>query len=468
MHISIESGLLRNKRLEMISKRFLFFACLWLTLCTSVKYGLGKSGDSNWPSFRGHHANGVAEGYPTSQVWDMQKNDKVRWKASIPGLAHSSPIVWEESIFLTTSIGGDDKTLRVGLYGDIGPVEDDSVHRWIVYRVDKESGKIIWTQTAHRGAPKIKRHPKSTHANPTPATDGKHVVALFGSEGLYCYNFSGKLLWKKDLGVLDSGFFLVPGAQWGFASSPIIFDGKVFVQCDVQEGSFLAAFDIENGEEIWRTPRADVPTWCTPTIYAGERSSLLLVNGWKHVGGYDTATGNEIWKLSGGGDIPVPTPVVAHDLVFITNAHGPLSPIYAIRLDAKGDISLKNDATSNESVVWSIKRGGAYMQTPLVYGDYLYNCRDNGVLSCYRARTGDRLYQERLGKDAGGFSASPVATDGKLYFSSETGDIFVVRAGPEFELLAVNSFDETVMATPAISEGTLYFRTRSHLIAIGP
>jgi outer membrane protein assembly factor BamB len=337
-----------------------------------------------------------------------------------------------------------------------------------VYRIEKKTGRILWSKTAHEGVPKIKRHPKSTHANPTPATDGKHVVALFGSEGLYCYDVSGNLLWKKDLGVLDSAFFVVPEAQWGFASSPIIFDNKVFVQCDVLKGSFLAAFNVENGDEIWRTARQDVPTWCTPTIHTSGERDILLVNGWKHIGGYDASNGKEIWKLRGGGDIPVPTPVVAHGLVFITNAHGPLSPIYAIRLDAVGDISLEEGETSNSHVVWSIRRGGAYMQTPLVYGDYLYSCRDNGVLSCYRARTGERLYQERLGRGASGFSASPVAADDKLYFSSETGDIYVVRAGPTFDLLAVNSFDEVVMATPAISEGTLYFRTRSNLIAIAP
>ena len=452
----------------MVRKTSLSIMCGYLAMSVACGADSGPVDHSNWPSFRGQNSAGVAEGYPTSTVWNLEKSERIHWKVPIPGLAHSSPIIWGESIFLTTTIGEDDRTLRVGLYGDIKPVQDDSVRRWIVYRLEKKSGKIIWAKTAHTGVPKIKRHPKSTHANPTPATDGEHVIVLFGSEGLYCYDFSGSLLWKKDLGLLDSGFFVVPEAQWGFASSPIIFDNKVFVQCDVQDGSFLAAFDIEDGAEVWRTAREEVPTWCTPTIHTSERGSFLLVNGWKHIGGYDASTGKEIWKLRGGGDIPVPTPIVAHGLVFITNAHGPLSPIYAIRLGATGDISLEANATSNDHVVWSIKRGGAYMQTPLVYGDYLYSCRDNGVLSCFRARTGDLLYQERLGKGSGGFSASPVAADGKLYFSSETGDVYVVRAGPDFKLLAVNSFNEVVMATPAISEGNLYFRTRNHLIAILP
>jgi outer membrane protein assembly factor BamB len=293
------------------------------------------------------------------------------------------------------------------------------------------------------------------------------VVAYFGSEGLYAYDTEGKLLWKKDLGPLDAAFFQAPDAQWGVASSPIIHDGAVYLQVDVLNDPFLAAFDLETGRELWRSPRKDVPTWSTPTVYEASGRTLLLVNGWKHIGGYDAKTGKEVWNLTGGGDIPVPAPVVAHDLVFVTNAHGPGSPIYAIRTSARGDISLPEGKTSSEQVAWSVARGGNYMQTPLVYGDLLYACRDNGVLSVFRARTGERLYQERLGSGSAGFTASPVAADGKVYFASEEGDVYVLRAGEKFELLAKNGLGEITMASPAVSEGVLYFRTRSHLVAVG-
>jgi len=452
----------------MNCRHLMFVLSLLLTTTINVNANPEEKDDSNWPSFRGTHARGIAEGYATPTSWNLESKTNVRWKVPIPGLAHSAPVIWDDSIFVTSAVGDKGEApLRVGLYGDIEPVEGESVQRWRVYRMDKNTGKILWERTAHEGEPKVKRHPKSTQANPTPATDGKHVVVFFGSEGLYCYDFSGELLWKKDLGVLDSAYFVAPTAQWGFASSPVIHGDKVFVQCDVMKGSFLAAFRLEDGSEVWRTPRSDVPTWSTPTIHTVDGRDLLLVNGWKHIGGYDATTGKEIWKLTGGGDIPVPTPVVAHDLVFITNAHGPASPIYAIRLDAKGDISLAEGESTNDHVAWSIERGGAYMQTPLVYGDYLYNCRDNGVLSCYKATTGERMYQERLGQGQDGFSASSVAADGKLYYTSETGDVYVVRAGPSFELLGVNSMDEVTMATPAISEGIIYFRTRSHVVAVG-
>ena len=424
--------------------------------------------DQNWPRFRGPHARGVAHGYPTPASWSVESGEGVLWRTSIPGLAHSSPVVWGDSVFVTSAVnekGGS--LLKVGLYGSIDPVPDEGPHRFVVYRIDKRTGKILWERVAFEGTPRRPRHPKATLANSSPATDGEKVVAFFGSEGLYCYDLQGKLLWKKDLGPLDAAFFKAPDAQWGFASSPVIHDGVVYIQCDVLNDPFLAAFDLKTGEQIWRTKRDDVPTWSTPTIHSTGERTLLLVNGWKHAGGYDATTGKEIWRLSGGGDIPVPGPVVAHDLVFITNAHGSDAPIYAVRLDAEGDISLGDDETSNEHVSWSIPRGGAYMQTPLVYGDLLYNCRDNGVLSVYDARTGDRKYQQRLGRGGGGFTASPVAADGKVYFTSEEGDVYVVKAGSNYELLATNALDEVTMASPAISEGTIYFRTRTHLVSVG-
>lgn len=447
--------------------------CLLLLASASAANLLAQGGggsrkDTNWPSFRGVNASGVAEGHDTPTAWNVEEKKNVAWKTPIPGLGHSSPIVWGDRIFVTTAVSGkENPELKVGLYGNIEPVQDDTVHQWKVYCLDKKTGKVLWQKTAHQGVPKVKRHTKATQANSTMATDGKDVVAFFGSEGLYCYDLSGNLRWKKDLGLLDSGFFMMPEAQWGFASSPILHDGKVLVQCDVQKGSFVAAFDVKDGREIWRTPRADVPTWSTPTVYRDSAGrTQLIVNGWKHIGGYDANTGKELWRLTGGGDIPVPTPVVGHGLIYITNAHGRMAPIYAIRDSATGDLSSTESAAAAPHIAWSLTREGAYMQTPLVYGDYLYNCRDNGILSCYEAKTGKRIYQERLGTGRTGFTASSVAASGKLYLTSEEGDIYVVQAGPEFKLLSVNPMGEICMATPALSEGTVFFRTQGHLVAI--
>jgi outer membrane protein assembly factor BamB len=273
-------------------------------------------------------------------------------------------------------------------------------------------------------------------------------------------------LWSKDFGVLDSGFFMMKSAQWGFASSPIIHEDKVIVQCDTNDDSFVAALDLKTGDEIWRTARDETPTWSTPTIYEVGGKTRVAVNGWKHIGGYDFETGAEVWNLRGGGDLPVPTPVVAHGLIFIHNAHGRMSPIYAIRQDAVGDISLEEGALSNEHVAWSIERGGAYMPTGLVYGDHFYNLRINGRLSCFDAKTGERIYEERVGNTGEGFTASPVAANGHLYLASEDGVVYVVKAGPEFEVVAENNMNGICMATPAIVSDALLIRTQNQLVKI--
>ena len=425
-----------------------------------------ESAAQNWPSFRGPNASGVAEGSPLPVKWDVAAGENVKWKTPIAGLGHSCPVVWGDRIFVTTAISGKkDPELKVGLYGNVTPVEDDTVHRWLLYCLDKSSGKILWERTVFEATPRVKRHTKASHANSTPATDGGHVVSFYGSEGLACHDMDGALLWKKDLGPLDSGWYVQKEAQWGFSSSPIIHDGKVLIQCDVQEGSFLAALDIEDGREIWRTPRDDVSTWGTPTLYINNGIQLFAVNGYKHIGGYEFSTGKEIWRLEGGGDIPVPTPVVAHGLIFITNAHGRMRPIYGVRTSAAGEVA-PTEAEPGAHVGWWRSDRGNYMQTPLVYGDYLYCCNDGGILTCYEARTGKTVYRKRLGKGTG-FTASAVAGDGKIYFTSEEGDIHVIKAGPEFQKLAVNAMGEICMATPAISDGTLLFRTKGHLVAIG-
>ncbi len=446
-----------------------FRTSLILISAVLISQAAGRTGpaETNWPSFRGINAGGIGEGHSLPNTWDPGTNKNVRWKTPIPGLGLSSPIVWGDRIFLSAAIGeSEGAKLRTGLYGDIASVQDATTHRWVVYCLDKRSGKIIWEKVVCSGVPKVKRHPKSTHANSTLATDGKHVVAFFGSEGLYCLDMEGKLLWKRDFGLLESSFFVAPAAQWEFGSSPVIFRDRVLIQCDVLKGSFIAALNVEDGSDVWRTPRNDVPSWGSPTVYAGGKPPQVIVNGFKHIGSYDFETGRELWRLQGGGDIPVPTPIVAQDMVFITGAHGKMAPIYAIRLRATGDISLKVDETSNEFVAWSALRDGSYMSTPLAYGDYLYNCRWNGVLVCYEAGSGKRLYQERLGGGTSAFTASPVAGDGKIYFTSEDGDVYVVKVGTAFEILSKNSLGEACMASPAISGGAILFRTQSHLIAV--
>jgi outer membrane protein assembly factor BamB len=448
----------------------------FITLLLGLTLGGPASGQTNWPQFRGANADGIARGSVTPTAWNVEKSENVLWKSPIPGLGHSSPIIWGDRLFITTAINEQKAApLKVGLYGDPASAEDNDVQQWKILCLNKATGSVLWEKTAHKGAPRQKRHTKATHANCTMATDGKNLVAFFGSEGLYCYDMEGRLRWQKDFGTLRISPVVYndkPDPQgvdleWGFASSPIIYGDRVFVQCDVLTNGFVAALSLADGKEIWRTRRDDTATWSTPNICAEGPRPQLVVNGWKHMGGYDLRTGEEIWQLSGGGDCPVPTPVVWNGLIFLMSAHGPRKPIYVVRTDATGDVSLRDGATTNRYVSWSNLRGASYMQTPLIYGDYLYSCHVDGILSCFEARTGKQMYKERLGTGSDGYTASPVAAEGKIYFTSEQGSVFVVRPGAEFSVLATNHMGEVCMATPAISGDTLFFRTQAHVVAIG-
>ena len=424
-----------------------------------------QDSNNNWPAFRGLNASGLSSS-KTAEKWDIEKSTNIKWKEPIPGLAHSCPIIWENKLFVTTATTETGSTdLKTGLFGDIEPIENEAVHEWVLYCLDKNSGKLLWKQMAHKGIPKVKRHPKSSHANSTPVTDGKHVVAFYGSEGLFCYDMEGKLLWEKDFGILNATFYRVPKAQWGFGSSPIIHNGVLILQVDVLENSFLGAFDITSGKELWRTPRTDVPTWCTPTIYSIKNSDRIAVNGYQHIGGYDFKTGKNIWTMKEGGDIPVPAPVLRKNLLFFTSAHGKLSPIYAVRTNAQGDISLTENESSSEYIAWSVRRKGAYMPTPIAIGNYLYRLHDRGGFACFNQQDGELVYEHKL--EAGGwFIASPVASKNAIYCMGEEGDVFVIKPGREFELVAHNLLNDNCLATPAISNGILYFRTQHHIIAV--
>jgi outer membrane protein assembly factor BamB len=420
----------------------------------------------NWPSFRGAHACGVADGQHPPTSWDAEKNLHLRWKTAIPGLGHSCPIVWGERIFLTTAIGDPKAPFKAGQYGDVDSAEDRSVHTWKVYCLDKRSGQVVWERTACQGVPKIKRHLKASQANPTPATDGKHVIAFFASEGLYCYDALGKLLWKSDLGVLNSGWFYDKDYEWGFGSSPILYGDRVIVQCDIGKDSFIAAYRLADGQQLWKTPREEIPSWGTPTIVEGPQRTELVTNATKFARGYDPDTGEELWRLAKHAEITVPTPIYAQGLIFVTSGYRPLQPIYAIRPGAKGDISLPKNQSTSDAIAWSLPKAGPYMPTPIVYGELLYVCTNNGMLTCYDATTGKQVYRERLAV-IGGFTASPVAADGRLYFTSEQDGVFVVKAGREFELLAVNPMPEACMATPAIADGMIFVRGQHYLWALG-
>ena len=421
--------------------------------------------ERQWPRYRGNMSSGVMDKVDLPLSWDLSSGKNVLWHIEIPGLGLSSPVIWGDNLYITTAISEEEKEgLKTGIYGDIGSVEDDSENVWKVLCINKNSGELIWEQVAHQGVPEQKRHPKSSHANCSVATNGNFVVAFFGSEGLFCYNMEGNLQWKKDFGVLKSAYFRVASAEWGFASSPIIYEDKVIVQCDVMENSFLAVYDIKTGTEIWKKQRDEYPGWCTPNVYTSASRKIIAVNGYKHRGGYDLNSGEEIWRMSGGGDIQIPTPIIGSDLVYFNSAHGPQSPIFAIKTGAIGDITLEKNELSNEFIQWSIPREGSYMQTLILYKGLLYNLKWNGQLICYDAATGEKIYQEKLDRMKS-FTASPVIADGRLFAVSEEGEVYIIKTGTDFEILGENSLDDVCMVTPSITDGIIFFRTQTGLIA---
>ena len=426
-----------------------------------------RSAPQNWPAFRGPNASGIADGQGAPLSWNAEDSTNILWKTPIPGLGNSSPVIWGDRVFLTAAVSSSgNKFFRTGLYGDVAPVEDDAEQAWTIYCLDRKTGKIRWQRKAGNRAPRVKRHPKSTHANPTPVTDGRRVIALLPDLGLFAYDLEGSLLWKSDLGFLDSGWFYDRSYQWGFASSPVLYKDLVIVQADIQDESFIAAYSVSSGEQVWKTARDSISTWSTPSLYTHGDRHQVIANG-PRIQSYDPASGKELWSLGPSSEVVVGTPVVGQDLIYLTAGYPPVRPIYAVRPGASGDISLAKGQRSNAHIAWSYDRGGTYIPSPILYRGYFYTNANDGRLTCYDAKTGKRIYRARIGGKSISFVASPLAADGRLYFSSEKGEVFVVKAGPRYEELSVNPLGESVLATPAISDGVLVIRGLSHVYGIG-
>lgn len=429
-----------------------------------------KSNNSkgSWGSFRGTQASGVADKQNLPDRWDVKTGENILWHTTIPGLAHSSPIVWGNHVFVTSAVSSDpNATFRPGLYGDGDASQDNSNHKWMLYALDKRTGKIIWERVAHQGVPIDKRHIKSTYANSTPATDGRIVVAWFGSQGVYAYDIDGRFLWKVDVGRLDFGAYDIPTYEWGSASSPIIWNGLVILQCDTQSDSFLLALNASTGETVWKTERDEIPSWGTPTIAETSAGTQLVTNASNYIRGYDPKTGKELWRLGKSSKITAPTPIFSNDMFVVVSGRGPERPIFVVRANARGDITLPEGKESSETIAWSRTGRGSYMPTPLIYKGILYVLANNGVLDAYDLETGKEIYRQRLPLVGSGFSASPVASDDKIYLSNEDGEMLVISAGDAFKHLTTNTMGEMLMATPALSNGVMYVRSSKSLFAIG-
>ena len=416
---------------------------------------------ANWPQWRGPDGSGISTEKNLPSAWTPTTN--IKWKAAIPGRGHSSPIVWGNRIFVTTAVEGEvvpgAKAVK-HMAGDKEFLHPDSIgadrkHTFKVLALNRDSGKILWEATAWEGTPYDNRHRKSSYAASTPATDGKLVYAFFGTEGIYAYDFNGKLAWKAQLGKLGT-------VGMGTGTSPILYDNVVIVQCDEENGeaSFIVALDKKTGKEVWRTPRKVQVSWSTPLLVKTSTRSELITSGTETVVSYDPATGKELWRHKGVESNAIPSPVANSEMVYLV-AGFPAKIAMAIKLGGNGDL------TGTKNVPWTYAKGTAYVPSPILYGDYLYLTTDRGILTCIDAKTGEVKYEGGRIPIPATFTASPVAFEGKILMTSEDGDTFIVKAGPKHEILGTNSIGEPVYASPAIAEGRIFIRGEKNLYCIG-
>jgi outer membrane protein assembly factor BamB len=429
----------------------IFLSCAALVTTTT--------GAANWPQWRGPGGSGVSTEKNLPAEWNANRN--IKWKTPIAGRGHSSPVVWENKIFLTTAIEGDvvpgAKAVTHIVEGGQVFLHPDSIgadhkHTFKVICLNAETGKVLWEQTAFEGTPYDNRHRKSSYAASTPATDGKSVYAFFGTEGLFAYDMNGKLAWKADLGKLGT-------IGMGTGTSPILYENLIIVQCDEENGeaSFIVALDKKTGKEAWRTPRKVQASWATPILAATAKRTELITSGNETVIAYDPATGKELWRHKGVESNAIPSPVANQQMVFVS-AGFPEKVVMAINLGASGDLG--------ESVVWKYAKGTAYVPSPILYGEYLYLTTDRGILTCLDAKTGEVKYEGGRIPIPATFTASPIAFEGKILLTSEDGDTFVVKAGPKHEILGTNSVGEPVYASPAVADGKIFIRGEKNIYCI--
>jgi outer membrane protein assembly factor BamB len=417
--------------------RWLFFSiCLALSSAALVHASenvelIPVEGEAKdyWSRWRGPSGQGYVEGSGYPDRWSDTEN--VLWKVKVPGSGNSSPIVWGDRIFLTTAY--------------------ESGRRLALLAFDRSKGTKLWeTPIQQKGIEK--GHDKNGHASATPVTDGKLIYASFGSHGLAAFDLDGKLIWHRQVGTLDN--------YHGSAGSPILYKETVILYQDHQGDSFVAAFDKQTGETKWWKDRNTRTGWGTPIVIRANGREELIVSSQHEVNAYDPENGDLLWIAKGNKFEVIPTPTVGHGLVFCSS--GRAGPTLAIRPGGKGDVT-------ETHVVWQSPKGSPFVPSTIIVGDYLYMVNDMvSVVTSYEAKTGKLMFQGRLGDpQKEGFSVSPVTFDGKIFFTNDKGETFVLEAGPELKILHVNRLNARTLASPALVDGRWYFRTESELICIG-
>lgn len=422
---------------------------------------LAQESQTQWAKFRGPDNGAVADDPRLPDTWSETTN--VVWKADVPGLGWSSPVVWDDHVFLTTAVSaGEERQPVRGLYDPgaaSGATRSMASHRWLVYDLDFATGAVRWVREVAVAVPEIERHLKNSFASETPVTDGERVYVYFGTIGLVAaLDLTGEVQWRRELGVFNGR------QRFGTAASPALHDGRLYVVNDNTTKSFLVALDAATGDEIWRVERDEVENWATPFVWENDVRTEIVTAGLRRVRSYDL-DGRLLWELGGMTVNVVPTPFARDGLVYISSGYpgGMPRPVYAIRPGASGDISLSEGENGNDFIVWYQPMLGTYNTSALVYDGHYYTLLDRGFLLNHDARTGREVYGRTRIKPGSGFTASPWAYNDRIFLMGEDGDTFVIRAGPEFELLRTNTLDEMALATPAVVRGSVLLRTQTKL-----
>ena len=424
---------------------------------------LGSAGVSaeNWPQWRGPGGQGISRETKLPATWTPEKN--IAWKAAVPGRGLSAPVVWNDRVFITTAIEGEQVSGAKAVAHTNGGkpfIHPDSVgadrkHTYKAMAFDGRTGALVWERTAWEGVPFDDRHRKSSFASPSVATDGSRVFAYFGAEGVFAYDVNGKPLWNASIGKVKT-------LGLGAASSPVIYQNLVILQCDDDEGkdSAIVALDVVTGKERWRTKRPVQVSWSTPVLVPAGNRIELVTNGTEWVIAYDPANGKEVWRAKGVESNAIHTPMVGDGVVVVT-AGFPAKKAIAIKPGGTGDV------TGTARILWTYDKGTAYVVSPILYQGLVYLVNDRGVMTALDAKTGEVQYEGGRVPVPASFMGSPVAADGQILMTSEDGDTFVIKAGATHDVITTNSVGEPVYSTLAISNGRIYIRGERHLFAIG-
>ena len=416
--------------------------------------------EPNWPQWRGPLANGLAPDAHPPVTWS--ESSHIKWKVPLPGNGASTPIIWGDKIFIQTAINTGNKAEGAssasappagGGRGMSGPPLSELL-QFTLLCLDRKTGRTLWQKVAREEVPHEGVHPDHGFSSYSPVTDGNNVFALFGSHGLHCYDTGGNLRWQKDLGRMQIKL------GFGEGSSPALFGNTLVVNWDHEGEDFIAAFDKETGQQLWRQPREEDTSWSTPFIVWHDKGTEVVVSATRKVRSYDLATGKPLWEISGLGPNAIPSPVSGHGMIYVTTGYQRFK-LFAIKLGRTGVL------TGTDAVAWSLDRNTPYVASPLLYGDLLYLFKErNGVLSCYDAKTGNPHFTEQRLEAFSDIYASPVGAAGRVYFVGRNGTALVIKHSEKLEILATNKLDDGFEASPALVGNELFLRGRKNLYCI--